>query len=596
MYAVLYSDVAMLDRLMKTGADPNAREHAKATPLLWAATEFEKTRMLLAHGAELNAGSDDMRTPLMVAAGHPGGARIVRLLLDHGANPNPATNPAGAASPLTQAAAAGDAESMQLLLDHGAEVKDAGGIALNLAVAVKCSRCVDLLLKRDFEKEVYTDVLPQAAFLGDLRTARLMLDRGAAVNAVDSSGRTALMSAAVSDLLPLDVVKLLIERGADVNAKSQHPQSGDTGLTVLDIAKLHGETPVVDLLIHSGATGAGRTAAVARPQPAKTVRGAIERSLPLLQRGDAGFSSRSGCISCHNNSLAAMAIGLGRRNGFRVDEQIAAQQVKVNAAYLERQRPSLHQSFFATPAGDQAAESILGPFVLAYVLVGLDAEHYKADLNTDAVAIYLKAHQIPDGHWAFPIAADRPPICSHYAGQTALCMRALQLYAPKVERPEYKKSIAAAAQWLARVESTTNEDRFWRLLGLAWAALDPGTLQQARHEVLALQRPDGGWSDLPSLESNAYATGMALNALHTSGLSPSDPAYKHGVGFLLNTQLEDGSWYVKTRALGGQPYFDAGFPHGVDQFISAAATGWATIALIPASPTDEVKSVSGARD
>ncbi|PYU94591.1 MAG: hypothetical protein DMG08_07215 [Acidobacteria bacterium] len=50
-------------------------------------------------------------------------------------------------------------------------------------------------------------------------------------------------------------------------------------------------------------------------------------------------------------------------------------------------------------------------------------------------------------------------------------------------------------------------------------------------------------------------------------------------------QLEDGSWYVKTRALGFQPYFDNGFPHGVDQWISGAATGWATMALTLASTT-----------
>ena len=48
-----------------------------------------------------------------------------------------------------------------------------------------------------------------------------------------------LIYAAASDLLPLDVVKLLIERGADVNAIDRHKQAGDTGLTVLDIAKRH---------------------------------------------------------------------------------------------------------------------------------------------------------------------------------------------------------------------------------------------------------------------------------------------------------------------------------------------------------------------
>src|SRR5262249_26875282 len=94
MYAVLYADATTLGELLKKGADPNARNDANATALMWASTDLEKTRLLLAHGAEVNARSDYGRTPLMIAAGRPGGAPIVKLLLDSGANPNPPKNPA----------------------------------------------------------------------------------------------------------------------------------------------------------------------------------------------------------------------------------------------------------------------------------------------------------------------------------------------------------------------------------------------------------------------------------------------------------------------------------------------------------------------
>ena len=85
------------------------------------------------------------------------------------------------------------------------------------------------------------------------------------------------------------------------------------------------------------------------------------------------------------------------------------------------------------------------------------------------------------------------------------------------------------------------------------------------------------------MESSAYATGKSLNALQTAGLPASDAAYGRAVKYLLTTQQEDGSWYVKTRAMAFQPYFDAGFPHGFDQWISAAGTSWATVALSQAS-------------
>ena len=83
-----------------------------------------------------------------------------------------------------------------------------------------------------------------------------------------------------------------------------------------------------------------------------------------------------------------------------------------------------------------------------------------------------------------------------------------------------------------------------------------------------------------TLSSDAYATGQALVALREAGALPvNSPAYQRGVQFLLNSQLEDGSWYVRSRALPIQPHFDSDFPHGKDQFISAAATNWAVMAL-----------------
>ena len=108
MYAVLYTNVPTLTRLLKMGADPNKRNDANATALMWAATNLEKTRLLLDHGADVNARSDDMRTPLMIAARRPGGAPIVKLLLDHGAKTNPNYRPENESSPLIEALTSGD--------------------------------------------------------------------------------------------------------------------------------------------------------------------------------------------------------------------------------------------------------------------------------------------------------------------------------------------------------------------------------------------------------------------------------------------------------------------------------------------------------
>ena len=83
----------------------------------------------------------------------------------------------------------------------------------------------------------------------------------------------------------------------------------------------------------------------------------------------------------------------------------------------------------------------------------------------------------------------------------------------------------------------------------------------------------------PDLTSDAYATATTLYTLHELGIAPSDAAYRRGVDYLLRTQLSDGSWHVASRAPKFQPYFQSGFPHDHDQWISASATAWATMAL-----------------
>jgi ankyrin repeat protein len=101
--------------------------------------------------------------------------------------------------------------------------------------------------------------------------------------------------------------------------------------------------------------------------------------------------------------------------------------------------------------------------------------------------------------------------------------------------------------------------------------------------LLATQQSDGGWSQITTRRSDAYATGEALVALNQTGMSTQSPPYRRGVAFLVRTQGAEGSWHVQTRrkdeAAKGQEYFESGFPHGRDQFISFAASAWATMAL-----------------
>lgn len=72
--------------------------------------------------------------------------------------------------------------------------------------------------------------------------------------------------------------------------------------------------------------------------------------------------------------------------------------------------------------------------------------------------------------------------------------------------------------------------------------------------------------------------------------SAKTAAYRRGLDYPMRTQEPDGSWHVHSRAFGFQPYFESGFPHGHDQWISMAATAWSAMALMPAVDEAQVRA------
>jgi len=154
------------------------------------------------------------------------------------------------------------------------------------------------------------------------------------------------------------------------------------------------------------------------------------------------------------------------------------------------------------------------------------------------------------------------------------------LYPIEGRKQEFQDRVKRAARWLAHYQPSTTQEQAMKVMGLAWAGTEPPALRDAASKLSAQQRADGGWAQLATLESDAYATGQAMYALlQSKAVKSRDAVYRQGVAFLLRTQQADGTWHVKSRAFGFQPYFESGYPYGHDQWVSSAGAGWATLAL-----------------
>ncbi|KAJ5302288.1 hypothetical protein N7508_007151 [Penicillium antarcticum] len=239
--------------LLKFGALVNTKNCAGQTALFWTAQDSSPAvaRLLLESGADSDLTDKNGATALHIAAlqGHE---QIAALLLQKGANPN--IQDKDGWTPLYGAAVQEHATMVSLLLGNSGDSKN----TLDSVTSKMENSGKRLNLKRIAEDKrqgsTVTSGLRVAAQEAQLGRLRMMLEKGADVDAKDPAGYTALELAAflghkqVAQLLlgygangTESVVPLLIEYGADVNAETY-------GMTPLMLAATIGN-PSINLCL-----------------------------------------------------------------------------------------------------------------------------------------------------------------------------------------------------------------------------------------------------------------------------------------------------------------------------------------------------------
>jgi ankyrin repeat protein len=536
-YAALYSSPEAMALLIQAGARVNAANQAGAPPLLTAIGDLAKVRLLVEKGADVNAGS-----ALRNAANLWSGAPVVEFLLAKGAKPDPATLGAAIRRKHMELVTRWLAAGVLPNPNHATSAANGAHPKLLQAVLTKTESAT-------------SQALMIAAYFGPAENVRMLLEHPVEINAKDNRGRTALMRAAGSDHSDVSVIKLLLEKGAaDPSLKDGR---GDTALDFArarrDDAKIRalGGEPVAPVPVRF-------------PDSLPPVRVAVERALKLLDSAGPAFFKKNACISCHNQSIPQMA---------SAEIGVESPHAKAVLSTWRGHMNEMWETSCRVGGGEIAT--------LTYGLAGLGAAKEPANPAIDLAVNCLAKLQAPDGSW--PLTDERQPLGMNTVKYTALGMRGLQLYPLPGLKTEFAHRIARARAFLEATPPTQDTQSLaFQVIGMKWAASDPAKIRAAASRLLAAQRADGGWSQKPAMESDAFATAQAVWALWAgAGVSRDDAAWQRGVRYLRATQKEDGSWHVRSRGFGFQPYRETGFPYGHDQWISSAATGFAVMALAP---------------
>lgn len=317
-----------------------------------------------------------------------------------------------------------------------------------------------------------------------------------------------------------------------------------------------------------------RAAAEEHAPTVDTIKAAVAKSLPLLEKGAKGsMKERKRCFTCHNQGIPVFALVTAQTRGFDVDAEHLRTQLEFIADFLGKNK---EQYLKGDGQGGEADTA-------GYALWTLDYGGWKPDETMAAVAEYFLLYQKDRGHWES--VSNRPPSEKSPFTTTFVALRGLKTYGMPEQKDRVDARVEQVLQWLTATSAEDTEDRVFRLRALQLAGAPEDDIRLAADELKDSQREDGGWSQLSDMESDAYATGSALAALYQAGgMATADPAYRKGLSYLISIQKDDGSWHVVSRSKPFQTYFESGYPHGKDQFISMAAAGWATTALALALP------------
>lgn len=317
----------------------------------------------------------------------------------------------------------------------------------------------------------------------------------------------------------------------------------------------------------------GESSTVARTQQT------VERAIDYLREESEAWLDLRKCAACHHAPMPLWALAEAKRQGYAVDEEYLA---KTFDSLLGSKAKLMASRIFPDPSAkpDPRPQGQGLNMGLPMMVVAAHATQTLGAGQKDALKLVTEEilkKQLADGSWEFFAGLRRPPINESKTTDVAWIIMALQDELDPGSPESHKAALAKAVAWLgAQKPSDLHQDKVLKVLLWSRSGQPPEAIRPTVGQLLALQRPDGGWSQtVPKPRSDAFATGQTLYALSLAGFKADDPAVKRGIDFLVSTQAKDGTWPMTSRS---SPNGEEGSAKNLSP-ITCAATSWAALGL-----------------
>ena len=283
------------------------------------------------------------------------------------------------------------------------------------------------------------------------------------------------------------------------------------------------------------------------------------------------------CASCHHLPITIWCMTEAKIHGLVVDEKS-----------LDYFREWSLDTYVKDPDLKPVGQDKFGGGLLSlntiYLSFAAAADPSPDQATRDALkkfAAHVLDKQEADGSWKAGRTGYEPPIGDE---TDVLTMQALLVLATAQEKGQadarWPQARDRALQWLRKGPPSDRHQSLALRVLIAQHFGTPEEMQELAKQLVERQNPDGGWSQVKDLPSDAMATGQSLYILNQVG---TDAENKDAVGsaqaFLLKTQRADGSWWVTSREKGRKSLAS-----------SVYGSGWATLGLIRTMPPGPEKA------